>query len=125
MIQRTDGIRKNFAAGGAITANSLLKFGSDDNTLVLAAAATDPIVAVSVEAAASGAKFDPQLTGIAEVKLGGTVTRGDDVTSDASGLGVSLSAAATIKCSVGRAMASGVVGDIIPVAIHVWSATTA
>jgi len=52
---KTSGIlEKVFTAGGAITEGQLLKFGSDDNTLVAASAATDSIVGVADHDAASG-----------------------------------------------------------------------
>lgn len=50
--------------------------------------------------------------GVTKVKLGGTVTAGDDIASGANGVGV---IAATGDVVNGRAMASGVNNDIIPV----------
>ncbi len=125
MIQQTNTLSKSFTAGGAITKNAIVMFGADDNTVVVATAATDKLLGVALAAAASGERVEVQLQGVAEVALGGTVARGDDVTSGAAGVGVALAAAITIKSSVGRAMASGVSGDIIPVALSVWSAVTA
>ena len=125
MIQDSISLSKNFAAGGTITKGAIVMFGSDDDTVVVATGATDRPIGVALAAAASGERVDIQVAGVAEVKLGGTVARGGDVTSGAAGVGVDLSAAATIKSSIGRAMASGVTGDIIPVAINVWSAVTA
>ena len=61
-----------------------------------------------------------QLYGIAEVKLGGTVTRGGLITSDAGGDGVAAApAAGTNSGVIGRSMASGVSGDIIPVMLAI------
>jgi len=129
MIQRTDGAFtcKTFLAGANIAAYTICKFGSDDDSLVPAAAATDVLVAVSKEAVASGARGDFQMEGIGEVKLGaaGACTRGDSITADAAGLGTPLAAAATIKSCIGMAMASGANGDIIPVHINKWTAVTA
>lgn len=125
MIQRSDGsfTSKTFLGGGAITANSICKFGADDDTLVLAAAQTDVLVAVSRDAVASGARGDFQMEGVTEIKLGGTVARGESVTSDAAGLGVLLVVTtASIRSCIGQAMASGVVGDIIPVHMNKWLA---
>lgn len=50
--------------------------------------------------------------GVSKLKLGGAVTAGDPVSSDASGLGVS---AATGDIVLGEALESGVSGDLIPV----------
>ena len=50
------------------------------------------------------------------MKLGGTVTRGNFVTTDASGFGAAAApAAGTNNRVIGRALWSGVSGDIIPV----------
>jgi len=125
MIQLSNTLSKSFLAGGTITKGAIVMFGSDDNTVVVATAATDLLIGVALADAVSGARVEVQLAGVAEIKLGGTVTRGNDVTSGAAGVGVALSAAATIKSSVGTAMASGVTGDIIPVLISLWSAVTA
>ncbi|MEK6798023.1 MAG: capsid cement protein [Planctomycetota bacterium] len=125
MIQQTNTLSKSFTAGGAITKNAIVMFGADDNTVVVATAATDKLLGVALAAAASGERVEVQLQGVAEVALGGTVARGADVPSGAAGVGGALAAAIPIKSSVGRAMASGVSGDIIPVALSVWSAVTA
>jgi len=125
MIQATILQTKNFIAGAAIDKNKIVMFGSDDDSVIHATAATDRPVGVSLAAAASGARVDVALQGVAEVKLGGTIARGGDVTSGAAGVGVDLVAAATIKSSIGRAMAGGDSGDIIPVNLNLWSAVTA
>jgi len=125
MIQATVIQIKNFKAGAAINKNTIVMFDSDDDTVIHATGATDRPIGVALAAAASGARLDVALQGVAEVKLGGTIARGGDVTSGAAGVGVDLSAAATIKSSIGRAMAGGDSGDVIPVLINVWSAVTA
>jgi hypothetical protein len=126
MIQQTTGIVKSFKAGAAIAKNTIVMFGADDEHVIVATAATDKLIGVALSAAAAAEEVvEVQLSGVTEVKLGGTVTRGDSVTSGAAGVGVALAAAATIKCSIGEAMASGVTGDIIPVRISTWCATTA
>ncbi len=56
------------------------------------------------------------LLGISRVKAGGNITRGDLLTSDANGKAVAIGAVAgTNYNSIGRALASGVADDIIPV----------
>lgn len=125
MVQATITLSKSLLAGGAITKNAIVMFGADDNTVVVGTAATDLLIGVALADAASGARVEVQMGGIAEVKLGGTVTRGGDITSGAAGVGVALSAAVTIKSSVGKALASGVSGDVIPVMLGTWAATTA
>lgn len=125
MIQRIVTLTHSFLAGGTVTDAAIVMFDSDDDTVIVGTAATDLLIGVALAAAASGARVEVQLAGIAFVKLGGTVARGEDVTSGAAGAGVKLTAAATIKSSIGKAMASGVSGDIIPVELAKWSAVTA
>jgi len=119
---------KPFNAGGAIVSNSFVKFGADDDTVVQAAASTDSImgavnmVAKPGSAAASGDRLDVELYGIVDIKLGGAVTRGGFVTSDANGLGVAAAPGAGTNARIGGiAQASGVAGDIIPVLLTLGS----
>jgi len=103
-------------AEAAILANRIVKPGATDDAVLQGAAATDSLIGV-VEgvAPALGERCDVMLAGIAEVKLGGSVTRGGPVTSDATGQGV---AAASGNRAVGHALVSGVVGDVIEVLIN-------
>ena len=56
---------------------------------------------------------------IADVVLGGAVTRGDLLTSDANGAAITATAAAGTNIRViGIALVSGVAGDIIPVLLN-------
>ena len=123
MAGRTDGRSKNFKAGGAIAARTIVKFGGADDTVVAAAAATDKLLGVSSEiAAASGEPCDVFLTGIAEVISGGTIARGDLVTSDASGFAVTAApSAGTNNRVIGAALASAVSGDILAIQLGAGS----
>lgn len=108
-------------AGGAITPNRIVKIGSADQTVVLAAAATDRPVGVSVQniSYASGAVCDIVDGGEYEVIAGGTVARGDPVCSDANGAGVAAApAGGTNNGVIGRALDSAVVGDLFTVQIQ-------
>jgi hypothetical protein len=119
MIGQTSGIEKSVKAGAAVTACTVAKFGTDDDTMIVAAANTDLLVGVFQHDAASGAEVRVMLTGISRLKLGtGGITRGALVTVDASGQGIALSGAAGVNVqAIGIAMASGVAGDIVPVLI--------
>ncbi len=119
MIGQTTVVEKSVKAGAAITAFTIGKFGSDDDTMIPAAANTDELVGIFQHAAESGAEVRVSLYGVSRLKLGtGGITRGQLVTSDASGQGVALAGAAGTNVSaIGRALASGVAGDIIPVLI--------
>ena len=112
-------LAKSYVAGGAITKRRIVKWGAADGAVVTAAAATDALLGIAAELdAASGARVDVHVAGIAEVELGGTVTRGDPITSDASGKGVAAAPSAGANNRiVGFAMISGVNGDIISVQI--------
>jgi hypothetical protein len=118
---KTSGLlEKVFSAGGTIALGQLAKFVTDDNTVVVAAAATDAIIGVAMHAATSGQDVTVQLLGIADVKTEGTITRGDLVTSNANGNGVAAApSAGTNNGVIGRAMQSGVTGDIIAVALNI------
>ena len=119
MIGATAGIEKSVKCTAAVAAFTLAKFGADDDTLSTGAAATDNVVGVFQHATtAAGEEVRVMLSGVSRVKIGGTVTRGDLIGSDASGQGVTVApAAGTNNRIVGVALASGVSGDIIPVLI--------
>ncbi|MCO6436540.1 MAG: DUF2190 family protein [Phycisphaerae bacterium] len=125
MLQKNVMLRRSFVAGGAIAEGAIVKFGSDDDSVVVATAATDLLIGVASHDAASGERVEVDLVGITYVKLGGNVTRGNDITATTAGAGIALAAAATIKSSVGKAMASGSSGDLCPVMLGLWSAVTA
>ena len=116
MIGQTTGIEKSIKAGASITAYTIAKFGANDDTMIPAAAATDPSTGIFQHNAESGTEVRVMLTGISRLKLGGSVTRGAKLTSDATGQGVAAAPAAGSNVQViAIAMASGVSGDIIPV----------
>ncbi|TSD86016.1 DUF2190 domain-containing protein [Mycobacterium sp. KBS0706] len=109
---RNHGLVKPFVAGAIVPPYRIVKFGADDDTAIAAAAAADKSIGVTdmLGASAVGVTFDIVLTGIAEVEYGGPVTRGDDLTADAQGRAVAVAAAGNRV--IGKAMATGVLGDI-------------
>jgi hypothetical protein len=119
MIGQTSGIEKSVKAGAAVSAYTIAKFGPDDDTMLPAGANTDLLVGVFQHDALSGAEARIMLYGISKLKLGaGGITRGNPLTSDASGLGIALSGSAgTNVQAIGIAMASGGAGDVIPALI--------
>lgn len=101
----------SFIAGAAITAKRIVAFGADDNTVVTASAANGSLIGVSdLGADAAGDRLDVILDDIAEVEYGGTITRGDLITSDANGKAITAVTAGSRV--IGFAMVSGVSGDI-------------
>ena len=118
-----NGLTKSYTAEGAIGANLIVKVGAADYGVLVAAAATDKLIGISTEvSAASGERLDVVHSGIADLKLGGTVARGDLLTSDASGQGVTAApSAGTNNRIIAMALISGVSGDVIPVLVDVVS----
>ena len=115
-----EGVAKTFLAGAAITKRRIVKLGADDKHVIQGAAATDSLIGVadSLGAAAAEDPIDVILQGISDVELGGTVTRGGLLSSDANGKAVAAApGAGTNNRIIGFALASGVSGDIIAVQI--------
>ncbi|KPL10738.1 hypothetical protein AMJ85_05310 [candidate division BRC1 bacterium SM23_51] len=111
-------LNKTFKAGAAIDIHKIVMFDSADDTVIHATAVTDLPFGISLGAAAAlGDRLDVAVIGIGEVKLGGTVNRGDYVVSGAAGVGMPGTASTAKQRAVGIAMAYGVSGDIIPVLI--------
>ncbi len=108
---RTDGLIKSYTADGAIAPHRIVKAGSKDANTAQASAATDAIMGVhgSLPAVADDVT-DTVVSGYATVEYGGTVTRGQALTSDAQGRAIAATAAG--QRLVGFAVLSGVVGDL-------------
>lgn len=85
---------------------------ANNDQVVIAALGTDQILGVIQNTPALGEAVQLRVVGISKLKLGGTVTRFDRVTSDTAGKGV---LATGMQPAAAIAMESGVSGDIIPV----------
>ncbi|MDP2805450.1 MAG: DUF2190 family protein [Gallionellaceae bacterium] len=111
---------KNFKAEAAIAAFTIVKHGAADGQVLTAAAVADKLFGVSTDIpAAINERCDVILGGLADVLYGGAVTRGDLLTSDASGRAVAAApAAGTNNRIIGMAVVSGVLGDIGQVDIN-------
>jgi len=109
---------ETFVSDGAIGAYRIVKFGAEDGTAAIASAATAPLLGVSGEVGVDAAekRIDVHTSGGQRVYYGGTVTRGDDLTSDANGAAVVTTTAG--NHIVGRARISGVAGDLGTVEIR-------
>jgi hypothetical protein len=114
-----NGLTKSYLTEGAISAARFVKVGANDYGVLQAAAATDKIIGISTEVdSVSGERIDVVHSDIADLKLGGTVARGDLLTSDASGQGVTAAPGAGTNNRIGAmALISGVSGDVIPVLV--------
>lgn len=108
-------LTKNYVASAAVPPRRFVKFGASALAVMLATGAGDAIIGVSTDIAADAAeRCDVIHVGLVEIELGGAVTRGDQLTSDAVGRAVkaTLSANAVVR-TAGVAIESGVQGDII------------
>lgn len=105
------GLTKNYNSGAAVLARRFVKHGASDDAVIQAAASTDSIMGVSDDLGASAASesLDVYHSGIVEVDFGGTITRGQQITSDSAGKAV---VAVDGDRAGGVAMVSGVSGDI-------------
>lgn len=122
MAQQT----KNFDAGAGITAFSIVKPGAVDTAVILAAAAGDKLLGITtIVPSLIGEPVDVIMDGPAPLKLGGPVDIGDFVTSDAAGLGLKAAPGAGTSCrTIGMALQSGILGDVIDVDVEPGQITT-
>jgi hypothetical protein len=111
---------KSFNAAGPLAANTIAKIGANDYDILQAAAATDRLIGLTTETASIAAeRVDVVIVGIGNLQVSAPVTRGDFLTSDASGFGITAAPAAGVNNRVvGTALISGVAGDVIPVLIN-------
>ena len=107
-------LAKNAKAEAAVAAFTIVKFGAADGQVLPAAAATDKLVGVTTDIpAALNERCDYITNGRAEVLYGGAVTRGDQLTADASGRAVTAAPGAGVNNRIiGLAAVSGVLGDV-------------
>ena len=106
---------KNFTLESNVGQYRIGVFGSKDDTMVQASAVSDSLIGVCAQpgGATTGERADFVLTGIAEVEYGGTVTRGNDLTTDAQGRAVAAApSSGVVNKLIGKAMESGVLGTI-------------
>jgi hypothetical protein len=112
----------SFEAGAATVARRIARFSdvSASQKVAPASANTDPIIGVFDRiAGATGDIVDVIVEGQALVELGGTVTAGAPLTTDASGRAiVATPAAATTVRVLGFALEPGVIGDIAKVLVQ-------
>lgn len=105
---------ENFTAGAAVSPYRIVMPGAADGFVLQATAVTDALFGVSDNlGAASGRRLDVITAGLAAVVYGGTVARGDWLTSDATGRAIAAAPSAGVNNNViGQARNAGVVGDI-------------
>ena len=132
-IGRTEGLIKTLHAGEAIYPHRNVKFGASDELVLLNVASTVASIGVAkvplgsddpikfdlglapVYKIDSGDAVDIVLTELATVEYGGTITRGQWVVPGAGGKGFAIvpaASGATVNHAIGRAMVSGVSGQV-------------
>jgi len=106
----------SYIAGAAITGRRIVKWGAADGQVVTGAGAgaAEFLMGIATNiSVVAGEPVDIIQGGICAVEYGGTVTRGQPLTSDATGRAVvAAPAAGANNRIVGFAEVSGVVGDI-------------
>lgn len=107
-------LTKTYIAEAAVTKRRIVKPGTADGNVLLGAAVGDALMGVSADIdAAITEPVDVHHAGIAEVEYGGTIARGDPVTSDGTGRALASAPGAGVNNNIiGRAIVSGVIGDI-------------
>ena len=120
MAQHVPGVIKSFEAAADLSAKQyyLLKDGAAANTVDLASVKGGKVRGVLHNKPTSGAGAAVCLigAGTSKVILGGTVARGDELINGTTGK--AEKADANGQFVFGQALASGVSGDIIEVALH-------
>ena len=106
-----------FKSDGAIAKGSAVKLGTDEKHVAVGAAATDSLIGLAQSAPAAAEDVtEVAVSGGGKGLAGGTIARGDKLTSNGSGALI-----ATVVASnriVGHAMEAAVVGDIFSVQIE-------
>lgn len=117
-MRATSGISKGAKCTAAIAnAFTIATFGADDDTFSVASGPDAALIGVFQGSTVNaGDMVEVMVTGISNIVCGGTVTRGDYLTSDANGNGITAAPASGVNAGViGIALESGVAGDIIAV----------
>lgn len=110
MSRNIPALTLNYVATAAIPARCIAKHGDADGTAAPASAGSDALLGVTTDIdAAAGGRVDVIREGIAPVRYGAAVTRGDALTADSAGRAVP---ATTGQQYIGFAEVSGAEGDI-------------
>lgn len=108
-------LTKSYIAGAIIPPNMAVKFSASGT--VIPSVGADSFIGITVPQLTTqvGQRVDVVLVGIADAAAGGTITRGDLLTVDATGRMVTgVGFGSTGVRIIGIALESAVVGDIFP-----------
>ena len=113
---RSDTLIKTFKAPAAVVGYQIVTFAAGSNEVETADAVSDPLIGITTSVGSQdNGRCDVIVAGVSEVRIGGTVTRGDVLTTDASGRAV-LATQVSDRV-VGIALADAVGDDIAAVLI--------
>jgi hypothetical protein len=94
--KNSDSITMPLIAEAAVTANRFVIFGTADAQVDMPGNDNDPILGVALNTAAIGEVVDVQITGVAKVQAGGSVSRGNLVAcEDVTGRALAITVGAT------------------------------
>ena len=112
------GLIKTYLADAPIEGSRIVKAGSADGHVAMASNLNDPILGISdLLGNRPDMRVDVVHSQITDLKLGGNVSYGARLTTDANGQGIQIVASNAGASVVGKALQSGINGDIIPVLI--------
>jgi hypothetical protein len=113
---RTETLIKTFHAPAAVAGYTLVTFAAGVNTVETADNVADPILGLTTSVGSQGnGRCDVIVGGVSEARIGGTVTKGEVLTTDATGR--AITATQTTDRVLGMAMADAVIGDIASILV--------
>ncbi len=115
MIGATEGVNKAGLSTAAMsTQYVIVKYTADPENFDVATAATDNFAGITQNTVdASGKTLSIAVSGISPITFGGTVTPGQDLTSDATGRGVAAAPGAGVNNDIiGRATKGGLINEV-------------
>ena len=113
---RNDGLIKSFYADGTLQGRKLVTFGTGKLKVKQATAATDALIGITTQIGSeSNGRVDVIFSGITEAVAGGTISKGEVLTSDTSANVITATQASDRV--IGIALEDAVVGDFVTVLI--------
>lgn len=121
MIGRTEGLlMKEVLCAAAVAAYTIATFGADDNTFETATSPAQPFIGIFQYATTRpGLRVRIALDGISQINISGSVTRGDWLTTDGNGNGITADPSPGENMNViGKAVNSGTAPQVVGVLVH-------
>lgn len=113
---RSDTLIKTFRAPVAIAGYTIVTFAVGINAVETADAVGDALIGITTSIGSQdNGRCDVIMAGVSEVKIGGNVSKGDVLTTDASGHAITATQATDRV--IGLAMADAIANDIAPILV--------